>query len=159
MLLPLKDFFARLQVIVKAESYFKYHVHWKYAITQIVYITSLIHWIEKKQLITINEIEIVLGLSGKSQSNSFCIELEDYLLGLCNLPSELSRLCVNSVTAGNYELPVQISAFVSDLYAGFRLLNLKNDNLRKRYDGIKYDMKKIEEVVYDISIRGWTKPQ
>lgn len=38
--------------------------------------------------------------------------------------------------------------------AGFRLLNLKNDGLRKRYDALKYDVKKIEEVVYDLSIRG-----
>lgn len=38
--------------------------------------------------------------------------------------------------------------------AGFRLLNLKNDSLRKRFDALKYDVKKIEEVVYDISIRG-----
>jgi hypothetical protein len=43
--------------------------------------------------------------------------------------------------------------FVEELYAGFRLLNLKNDYLRKRYDSIKYDLKKIEEVVYDITIR------
>lgn len=50
-------------------------------------------------------------------------------------------------------MPVRIQRFVSDLYAGFRLLNLKNDFLRKRYDSIKYDLKKIEEVVYDISIR------
>jgi len=66
---------------------------------------------------------------------------------------------VNSVTAGNYEMPIKISKFVNDLYSGFRLLNLKNDNLRKRYDSIKYDMKKIEEVVYDINIRGLTKKQ
>lgn len=38
--------------------------------------------------------------------------------------------------------------------AGFRLLNLKNDSLRKRFDALKYDVKKIEEVVYDITIRG-----
>lgn len=50
-------------------------------------------------------------------------------------------------------MPGRIQKFVSDLYAGFRLLNLKNDFLRKRYDSIKYDLKKIEEVVYDISIR------
>lgn len=37
---------------------------------------------------------------------------------------------------------------------GFRLLNLKNDSLRKRFDALKYDVKKIEEVVYDLSIRG-----
>lgn len=34
------------------------------------------------------------------------------------------------------------------------MLNLKNDGLRKRFDGLKYDVKKIEEIVYDISIRG-----
>jgi len=55
-----------------------------------------------------------------------------------------------------YDRPIQISKFVSDceLNAGIRLLNLKNDSLRKRFDAFKYDVKKIEEVVYDLSIRG-----
>lgn len=130
---------------------------------------------------------------GAATQKGLHIELEDYLYGICSLPNELvtlssfslnfpyfflefssdssnwwvqSRLCVNSVTASNFELPLKINAFVSDIYAGFRLLNLKNDGLRKKYDGMKwvfleikkikmkrYDMKKIEEVVYDISIR------
>lgn len=29
--------------------------------------------------------------------------------------------------------------------------------MRKRYDGLKYDVKKVEEVVYDLSIRGFNK--
>lgn len=49
---------------------------------------------------------------------------------------------------------MKISKFVADLNSGFRLLNLKNDALRKRFDALKYDVKKIEEIVYDISIRG-----
>lgn len=65
-----------------------------------------------------------------------------------------SRFATNSVTHGDYDRPLQISRFVSDLSSGFRLLNLKNDGLRKRFDALKYDVKKIEEVVYDISIRG-----
>jgi hypothetical protein len=36
-------------------------------------------------------------------------------------------------------------------------LNLKNDGLRKKFDSLKYDMKKVEEVVYDLSIRGLLK--
>jgi len=51
----------------------------------------------------------------------------------------------------------RILQFVNELYAGFQLLNLKNDFLRKKYDSIKYDLKKIEEVVYDLSIRGHLK--
>lgn len=68
-----------------------------------------------------------------------------------------SRLSVNSVTAGDYARPLHISTFINELDSGFRLLNLKNDSLRKRYDGLKYDVKKVEEVVYDLSIRGFNK--
>jgi len=64
------------------------------------------------------------------------------------------RLAVNSVILGDFNRPFEIAAFTSELAAGFRLLNLKNDFLRKKYDALKYDVKKIEEVVYDISIRG-----
>jgi len=66
---------------------------------------------------------------------------------------------VNSVIAEDYARPLVISRFVAELYAGFQLLNLKNDALRKRFDAIKYDIKKIEEVVYDISIRGLARTQ
>ncbi|KAJ3360014.1 hypothetical protein GGF32_008812 [Allomyces javanicus] len=51
------------------------------------------------------------------------------------MPSELQ----------DYDRPLRIRAFVQELYSGFQLLNLKNDLLRRRYDGIKYDVKKIEE--------------
>jgi len=61
---------------------------------------------------------------------------------------------VNSVTSADYGRPYKIAVFVAELDAGFRLLNLKNDSLRKKFDGLKYDLKKIEEVVYDLTIRG-----
>ena len=65
-----------------------------------------------------------------------------------------ARFATNSVTNGDYDRPIAISKFVTELNSGFRLLNLKNDMLRKRFDALKYDVKKIEEVVYDLSIRG-----
>ncbi|KAJ2166517.1 Translin-1, partial [Coemansia sp. RSA 560] len=49
--------------------------------------------------------------------------------------------------------PQHISAFASELYSGFQLLNLKNDSLRRRFDSIKYDIKRIEEVQYDLRVR------
>lgn len=51
-----------------------------------------------------------------------------------------ARLAVNSVTLGDYARPVQIGEFIKDLFAGFQLLNLKNDILRKRSDAIKYSV-------------------
>lgn len=56
------------------------------------------------------------------------------------LTSPQSRLAVNSVTLGDYERPLQIGNFIKDVFSGFQLLNLKNDILRKRSDGIKYSV-------------------
>ena len=69
-----------------------------------------------------------------------------------------SRLAVNSVVHGDVERPVQIAAFINEMNSAFQLLNLKNDFLRRRYDGLKYDVRKVEEVVYDLSIRGLKNP-
>lgn len=84
------------------------------------------------------------------------IDLEVYLSGIASLPRELSRLCVNSIRCGNYSLPPRINSFVSDLYSGFRLLNLRNGALRKKFDSIKYDLQKLEEIMYDIAVRKLT---
>lgn len=85
--------------------------------------------------------------------DAFHITTEEYLLSITNLTDELSRLAVNAVTLGDRELAVRISAFVKDIHAGFQLLNLKNDTLRKRVDGVKYHVKKVEDVVYDLTLR------
>ncbi|KAH7280032.1 hypothetical protein KP509_37G049300 [Ceratopteris richardii] len=92
----------------------------------------------------------MLGL----KDDDFGLDLEDYLVGLCNFSSELPRYVVNQVTSGDYDCAKRVSAFLSDLYAAFRMLNLRNDLLRKRFDGMKYDLKKVEEVLYDVKIRG-----
>ena len=85
--------------------------------------------------------------------DAFHITIEEYIQSLITLIEELARLAVNSVTLGDYKRPLQISKFVKDLHAGFQLLNLKNDSLRRRSDSIKYYVKKIEDVVYDLSLR------
>ncbi len=43
--------------------------------------------------------------------------------------------------------------------SALQLLNLKNDFLRKKFDSIKYDLKKIEEVNFEIALRGLDKPK
>lgn len=88
------------------------------------------------------------------QTEGFHLELDDYLIGILQLASELSRFAINAVICGDYSRPLHISNFVAELSAGFSILTMKNDYLRKRYDALKYDIKKIEEIVYDLSIRG-----
>ncbi|MGH0130727.1 UNVERIFIED_CONTAM: hypothetical protein FKN15_043153 [Acipenser sinensis] len=115
--------------------------------------TAFVVYLESETLVTREEVTQILGIE-VNREKGFHLDIEDYLSGVLTMASELSRLAVNSVTAGDYNRPLRISNFINELDSGFRLLNLKNDPLRKRYDGLKYDVKKIEEVVYDLSIRG-----
>ncbi|KAK5165306.1 hypothetical protein LTR04_001430 [Oleoguttula sp. CCFEE 6159] len=85
--------------------------------------------------------------------DAFHLTIEEYLQSLISLVDELARLARNSVTLGDYSRPLRISQFIKDLHAGFQILNLKNDSLRKRSDGIKYRVKEVEDVVYDLSLR------
>jgi len=109
---------------------------------------------EQGQLMTIEQVGDILGVpTNVKEKDVFHLTLEEYLHSLISLIEELSRLAVNSVTLGDYQRPLLISKFVKDLHAGFQLLNLKNDSLRRRSDSIKYNVKKIEDVVYDLSLR------
>nr|XP_023026949.1 translin [Leptinotarsa decemlineata] len=148
-----REGYATLDKVVPPGQYYRYNDHWRYATQRLCFLAALIVFLEKGILINKSTAAEILGVDGKPNIH---LDLEDYLMGLLSLASELSRYAVNAVTYGDYDRPLQISKFVAELNAGFRLLNLKNDSLRKRFDALKYDVKKIEEVVYDLSIRGLT---
>ncbi|KAL4717666.1 hypothetical protein ACJJTC_000815 [Scirpophaga incertulas] len=149
-----KKGYTMLKEAVPWTDYYKYHDHWRVVTQQYCYLISLVIWLETGIMASNETVADILGINAEEQKEGFHLDIEDYLLGLLLLCTELSRLAVNSVTRGDYTKPQQISHFIMELNAGFRLLNLKNDHLRKRFDALKYDVKKIEEVVYDLSIRG-----
>jgi predicted translin family RNA/ssDNA-binding protein len=147
--------FAGLNQVVPVESYFKYNNMWQQKSSQLSFLCALKYWLQTGELITLERVQEQLGMTQLTVH----ITLEDYLFGICNLFSELSRLCVNCVTRGDFVTPFKIKEFLVELSGAFRLLNFKNDNLRKRFDGLKYDIKKVEEIVYDLSVRGLVSKQ
>lgn len=144
---------SELKTKFPAEQYYRFHEHWRFVLQRLTFLAAFIGYLENESLVTREEAAQALGI-GVVREKGFHLDVEDYLAGVLIMASELSRLAVNSVTAGDYNRPLRISNFINELDSGFRLLNLKNDPLRKRYDGLKYDVKKVEEVVYDLSIRG-----
>ncbi|XP_013405360.1 translin [Lingula anatina] len=144
---------ADLAAKIPKDEYYRYHDHWRFVSQRLVFIIAYIHYLEQETLVTREEVASIIQVK-VIRGEGFHIDLDDFLMGLLQLASELSRLAVNSVTAGDYGRPMRIAKFVGELDSGFRLLNLKNDSLRKRFDALKYDLKKVEEVVYDVTIRG-----
>ncbi|TIA09161.1 Translin, partial [Aureobasidium pullulans] len=109
------------------------------------------------RLLTIEEVGKIMNIPVNVKDRDvFHLTIEEYLQSLISLIDELARLARNSVTQGDYSRPVHIAKFIKHLHAGFQILNLKNDSLRKRSDGIKYRVKEVEDVVYDLSLRGLT---
>nr|XP_043610399.1 translin [Erigeron canadensis] len=148
----LKQLFSRLAEIVRESpgQYYRYHGDWRNETQQVVSLLAFMHWLETGNLLVHVEVEEKLELN----ASEFGLDVEDYLIGICFMSNELPRYVVNQVTAGDYDCPRKVLKFLTDLHASFRLLNLRNDLLRRKFDGMKYDLRKVEEVFYDVKIRG-----
>ncbi|ORY17094.1 Translin [Clohesyomyces aquaticus] len=106
------------------------------------------------RLLTIEELGKIMHIPvNLKDRDEFHLTIEEYLFATIALVEELTRLARNSVTLGDFERPVLVNQFVKDLFAGFQILNLKNDGLRRKVDGLKYRVKDVEDVVYDLSLR------
>ena len=85
---------------------------------------------------------------------SLGVSAEDYLSGLCDLTGELVRKAIYDVIHKKFEEASKIKELVHDIYGEFLKLHLRNGELRKKSDSIKWNLKKLEEVMYDISMKG-----
>lgn len=153
---------SKLGEVASKYPYYKYNNLWTKDIQNAIFAIVLCGWLggfpsegaQSGTLLTIEEVGEILEVPvNLKDRDAFHLTIEEYLQALISLIEELARLAVNSVTLGDYQRPIQISQFVKDVHAGFQILNLKNDSLRRRSDSIKYNVKKIEDVVYDLSLR------
>lgn len=84
---------------------------------------------------------------------SLKVQIDDYLLGLCDLTGELSRRSVVLVINNNHKEVYLIKELVEKIFELFLQLNLRNGELRKKSDAIKWNLKKIEGVIYDLKTK------
>ncbi|KAH6604566.1 translin family [Trichoderma cornu-damae] len=162
---------SELDRVASQHPYYKYNHKWSRSIQTAIGTTIYCAWLggfppkateseasqptEIGRLLTLEEVGAIFSVpTNLKDRDAFHLTIEEYLLALVDLTQDLSRLATNSVTLGDFQLPLTISAFVKDLFAGFQLLNLKNDIIRKRADSVKYEVKRVEDVVYDLSLRG-----
>ncbi|HLC96708.1 MAG TPA: hypothetical protein VJH97_05285 [Candidatus Nanoarchaeia archaeon] len=78
------------------------------------------------------------------------VDEEDYLSGIADLTGELTR---KAVTVANKE-PKEVERIkdvVEEIFGQFLKFNLRNGDLRKKADQIKWNLKKLEELEYDVN--------
>ncbi|RME54515.1 haloacid dehalogenase [Candidatus Woesearchaeota archaeon] len=79
------------------------------------------------------------------------VEVENYLMGLCDLTGELVRLAVNQSIRKNNVEAIEIKDFVNELYGEFLKFDLRNGELRKKSDSIKWNLRKLEDLAQKLS--------
>ncbi len=93
-------------------------------------------------------------VTGKvSSSSKLKINYHDYLCGLADLTGELGRYCVMSATSNQYGKVKEIRNFIDYLLGKFLQFDFNNGELRKKYDSIKWNLSKIEGILYDYTLK------
>ncbi|MBW2987522.1 hypothetical protein KY336_03130 [Candidatus Woesearchaeota archaeon] len=81
------------------------------------------------------------------------VDGELYLLGICDLTGELARNAYNSAIKGETEKVEEIKKFTEELYNELMLFSFRSGELRKKFDQIKYDLKRMEQLVFDLKLK------
>ena len=76
-----------------------------------------------------------------------------YLLGLCDLSGELVRNAINKASKGEYAAVETIKDLVVEIFERLMMFDFRNSELRSKFDGLKYDVKKLEDVVFQIKLK------
>ena len=76
-----------------------------------------------------------------------------YILGLADLPGELVRKAVYFAGKGKVEQVIKIKDEVDQIYGELLKFDFRNNEVRKKVDGIKYDLRKLEDLVLDLKLR------
>ena len=88
---------------------------------------------------------------------SLKVSSEEYLLGICDVSGELVRRAINKTFEGNYKELLNIKRILSGIYGELLKFEFGNGDLRRKFDKVKYDLIKIEEICLDLKLRGGGK--
>lgn len=108
------------------------------ALQEYVEALTFYYFIKKKQLPTHQTLQV---------------DVEEYLLGLCDLTGEVVRKAVNAVIKKKYKEALECKQLCEEVYGQFLQFDLRNSELRKKSDSIKWNLKKLEDIAYDIQLK------
>ncbi|MBD3204163.1 hypothetical protein GF327_07745 [Candidatus Woesearchaeota archaeon] len=84
---------------------------------------------------------------------SLDVSYYEYLLGLCDLTGEMERNAVYSTVREEFDEVKEIRQVVDSIYKEFLKFDLRDNKLRKKSDAIKWNLKRIDEVLYDLKLK------
>jgi len=127
----------KMQATVKGNGNLRYHMSYAIGMQEYVEAAGYVSFVKHKRIPTKKQ----LGVSS-----------EEYLSGLCDLTGELVRKSVDLAINGNIREVEEIKEFLEEFYSLLLEVNPYGD-LRKKADQARWNLNKLEDVVYDNKIR------
>jgi len=81
------------------------------------------------------------------------VETDYYLLGICDLSGELFRKAVLDATKGNYDKVLKAKETIEEIYTELLKFDIRESELRKKFDSIKYDLRKLEDLCLELKLK------
>lgn len=89
-------------------------------------------------------------IPSKSELN---VNVEQYLMGLADLTGELMRKGIDFLINNKFDEALKIKNLVDEIYGGFLMFDLRNSELRKKADSIKWNLTKLQEVIFEAGLK------
>ena len=79
---------------------------------------------------------------------------EHFILGLADLPGELTRRAVFLAGKGKVEEVHKIRDAVDMMYGELLKFDFRDNEIRRKVDAVKYELRKMEDLVLDLKLKG-----
>jgi len=81
------------------------------------------------------------------------VSAPDYLSGLCDLTGELMRKANYFAIDGNTKDALRVKEIVDKIYEQLLQIDIRDNDLRKKFDSVKYNLQKLEDLALNIQKR------
>ena len=82
------------------------------------------------------------------------VDAEHLVLGLGDLPGELTRKAVFLAGKGEVEKVNKIKDAVDMIYGELLKFDFRENEIRRKVDAVKYELRKLEDLVLDLKLKG-----
>ena len=137
----------------------KYHSAYTCGIQEFIEALSFYIFQKESRFLSFDEAKKWLSFTEATHDPVFPLTSTDYVLGLADLTGELMRLCINAAGSGDLELPFFVVKVLRDIYCCYLSLGgFGIKEMSRKVQTLKNSLYKIENVCYNIKVRGSEVP-
>ncbi|KAJ2625036.1 hypothetical protein H4R22_005002 [Coemansia sp. RSA 1290] len=148
------ELFEKLSKELTGSNATKYNRQATPGIQEYIEAVGLWRFLQHNELITPEQ--VLAGLTPENEAEPMIsISDEDYLLGVCDLPGEVNRFCINSIGKGDRDAVHRSLEFLRALKEGVSLLLCirRFRDVEKKVPVLESSLEKIEKAFYSMCIR------